>query len=243
MKLGGKTAVVTGGGSGIGAGVALALAAEGCRVVISGRHLDKLREVAAKHKSAPAIEVFEADVADRQSVARLFQWVAEKVGPVHILVNSAGTNIKNRMMANMDPADWDRVLAINATGAFDCMREVLPQMRERRDGLIVNICSTSGKRAWMLGGVAYSASKFAMSALSTAAGNEEAANGIRITSICPGEVDTPILNNRPTPVTAEQRAKMLQPEDVAAAVMLVATLPPRAHIVEMIIKPLVQEFV
>jgi NAD(P)-dependent dehydrogenase (short-subunit alcohol dehydrogenase family) len=243
MKLAGKTAVVTGGGSGIGAGAALAMAAEGCRVVISGRHVDKLREVAGRHKGSPAIEVHEVDVADRANVNELFAWVAERVGPVHILVNSAGTNIKNRMMANMVPEDWDRVLAINATGAFNCMQAVLPQMRERRDGLIVNICSTSGKRAWKLGGVAYSASKFAMSALSTAAGNEEAANGIRVTSICPGEVDTPILDNRPKPVTAEQRAKMLQPGDVAAAVMLVATLPPRAHVVEMIIKPIVQEFV
>jgi NAD(P)-dependent dehydrogenase (short-subunit alcohol dehydrogenase family) len=243
MKLQGKTAVVTGGGSGIGAAIAKSLAAEGCRVVIAGRQIEKLHAVAQQIKDEPAIEVHEADVADRASVKRLFAWVAEKIGPVHILVNAAGINIKNRMMAEMEPEQWDKVMAINATGAYNCIHAVLPQMRQRHDGLIVNISSTSGKRAWKLGGVAYSASKFAMTALSTAVANEEGVNGIRVTAICPGEVDTPILENRPKPVSAEHRARMLQPEDVAAAVLMVATLPPRAHVHEMIIKPTTQEFV
>ena len=122
------------------------------------------------------------------------------------------------------------------------MAAVLPQMRQRRDGLIINISSTSGMRATRLGGVGYNASKFAMTALSTAAANEEAVNGIRITAICPGEVDTPILENRATPPTPEHRATMLQPADIAAAVLLVATLPPRAHVAEMVIKPTTQEY-
>jgi NAD(P)-dependent dehydrogenase (short-subunit alcohol dehydrogenase family) len=243
MKLKGKTAVVTGGGSGIGAAIAKSLAAEGCRVVIAGRQVEKLLEVAKQFKCEPAIEVHEADVADRANVNRLFAWVAENIGPVHLLVNAAGINIKDRMMAEMEPEQWDRVMAINATGAYNCIHAVLPQMRARHDGLIVNISSTSGKRAWKLGGVAYSASKFAMTALSTAVANEEGVNGIRVTAICPGEVDTPILENRPKPVSAEHRAKMLQPEDIATAVLMVATLPPRAHVHEMIIKPTTQEFV
>ncbi|HEY2881791.1 MAG TPA: SDR family oxidoreductase [Pirellulales bacterium] len=242
MKLSGKTAVVTGGGSGIGAAVAHALAAEGCRVVIAGRQVEKLREVAAHFKGAPAIEVHECDVADRGSVNKLFAWIKEKIGDVHILVNGAGVNIKNRMMSDMRPEQWDQVMAINATGAYNCMYEVLPQMRKRKDGVIVNISSTSGKRAAKLGGVAYNASKFALTALSVSVANEEANNGIRVTAICPGEVDTPILANRPSAVSDEHRARMLQPEDIAAAVMLVATLPPRAHVLEMIIKPITQEF-
>jgi NADP-dependent 3-hydroxy acid dehydrogenase YdfG len=143
----------------------------------------------------------------------------------------------------MQPEQWDELLATNATGAYNCMHAVLPQMRARRDGIIINISSTSGKRAWKLGGVGYSASKFAMTALSTAAANEEGARGIRVTAICPGEVDTPLMENRPTPPTQEHRSRMLQPEDVAAAVLLVATLPPRAHVAEMIIKPTMQEYV
>jgi NAD(P)-dependent dehydrogenase (short-subunit alcohol dehydrogenase family) len=243
MQLSGKTAVVTGGGSGIGAAVAKALAEAGARVVITGRHAEKLRQAAAKFTGQPAIEVHEADVADRASVNKLFAWIADKIGPVHILVNAAGTNIKNRTLAEMRPEQWDELLAINATGAYNCMHAVLPNMRERRDGVIVNISSTSGKRAWKLGGVGYSASKFALTALSTAAANEEGVHGIRVTAICPGEVDTPLMKNRPAPPTPEHLARMLQPEDVAAAVMLVATLPPRAHVAEMIIKPTTQEYV
>jgi NADP-dependent 3-hydroxy acid dehydrogenase YdfG len=243
MKLKGKTGVVTGGGSGIGAAIALALAGEGCRVAIAGRQIEKLRAVAANFNGQPSIDVQEVDVANRESTKKLFDWVADKIGPIDILVNAAGVNIKNRSMAEMRPEQWDELMAINATGAYNCIHAVLPQMRKRHDGVIINISSTSGKRAWKLGGVAYNASKFAMTALSTAVANEEGVNGIRVTAICPGEVDTPILANRPTPVSAEHRSRILQPEDVAAAALLVATLPPRAHVAEMIIKPTIQEFV
>jgi NADP-dependent 3-hydroxy acid dehydrogenase YdfG len=123
------------------------------------------------------------------------------------------------------------------------MAAVLSEMRKRRDGLIINICSTSGKRAGKLGGVAYSASKFAVSAISTAVAGEVSNEGVRVTSLCPGEVDTPILANRPSAVSDEHRARMLLPEDIAASALLIATLPPRAHVLEMIIKPTTQEFV
>src|SRR4029078_2056656 len=115
----------------------------------------------------------------------------------------------------MEPPDWDRVMAINATGVYNAMYAVLPQMRERRDGLIVNISSISGKRAAALGGVAYNASKFAVAALGISVANEEAPNNIRITTIYPGEVDTPILEHRPQPVSADRRAKMHVARDAA----------------------------
>src|SRR5437868_11956628 len=103
MKLSDKTALITGGGSGIGAATAWTLAEEGAHVIIAGRHLDKLKETAAQFKGQPPIEVHEVDVANRDSVNQLFQWVAEKIGPIHILVNAAGVNIKNRTMAEMQP--------------------------------------------------------------------------------------------------------------------------------------------
>jgi NADP-dependent 3-hydroxy acid dehydrogenase YdfG len=241
-SLSSKTALVTGGGSGIGLGIALALAAEGCRVAIAGRRLEVLQEAAATWIGQPAILVHEVDVADRGSVERLFGWAGKELGPIDILVNAAGVNIKNRLMSNMTPPDWDRVLAINATGVYNCMYFVLPQMRQRKDGLIVNISSISGKRAAALGGVAYNASKFAMSALGTSVSNEEVPNNIRVTNIYPGEVDTPILEHRPQPVSAERRAKMLLPEDVANLVVAIAKLPPRAHVPELVIKPTTAEY-
>jgi NAD(P)-dependent dehydrogenase (short-subunit alcohol dehydrogenase family) len=243
MKLEGKTAVVTGGGTGIGLGIAHALAAEGCRVVIAGRREDKLREAAAAWPGEPPLLAHPVDVTSRESVARLFAWATEQLGQIDILVNSAGTNIRTRSMAEMRPEQWDQVLAINATGAYNCLYAVLPHMRQRRGGLIVNISSVSGKRALTLGGVAYCASKFAMSALGTIVGNEEAAHGIRVTNVYPGEVNTPILELRPEPVSDERKAAMLQPEDIGDLIATIASLPPRAHVPEVVLKPTVQQLV
>jgi len=243
MKLEGKTAVITGGGTGIGLAIAQAFALEGCRVVIAGRREEILREAAEAWTSEPPLLYHTVDVTDRQSVAQLFDWANQQLGRIDILVTSAGINIKTRSMATMSPEQWDQVMAINATGAYNCMYEVLPQMRERRDGLIMNISSIAGKRALALGGIAYCAAKFAMSALGTAVGNEDAVNGIRVTNIYPGEVNTPILVNRPEPVSDERKAAMVQPEDVGDLAVTIAALPPRSHVPEVIIKPLVQEYV
>ena len=237
MELKGKGVLITGGGTGIGRGIALALAREGCKVAISGRRIELLRETSALVKSQPPIQIFQADVADRKSVERLFAWAANEIGPIHILITSAGINVKRRSPAQLAPEDWDRILQINATGTFNSIYQVLPQMRERREGLIINISSIAGKRANTLSGVAYIASKFAMTALGTTLGLEEAKHGIRITNLYPGEVDTPILNERPQLLSAEHRATILQPEDVAAAVLMVARLPAHAHVPELVIKP------
>lgn len=242
MHLAGKVAVITGGGSGIGLAIAEMLSGEGCRTVLAGRTADRLRTAATHWKQGPPPEVHPVDVADRDQVDQLFTWVQTQLGPVDILVNSAGVNITARSMAEMTPAQWDQVLAVNVTGAYNCMHAVLPQMRERHWGMIINISSVSGKRVTVLGGVAYCASKFAMTALGTAVGNEEAERGIRVTNIYPGEVDTPILLQRPEPVSEERRASMLQPEDVARMVQAIVRLPERAHVPELVIKPAVQPY-
>ncbi len=241
MKLTGKTAIITGGGTGIGKAIAHALAAEGAKVAIAGRRADKLR-IAAEANNLIQLLHHEVDVTDRSSVARLFQWAAESLGPIDILVNGAGANIVDRTLADTTPEAWDQLMAINATGAFNCLSAVLPQMRERKDGLIVNISSVAGKRTLKLAGLAYCASKFAMTALGTFASLELGPLGIRVTNIYPGEVDTPILENRPTPITPEHRARILQPEDVAAAVVMIACLPSRANVSEFVIKPTTQDF-
>lgn len=242
MRLQGRTAVVTGGGTGIGLGIARALAAEGCRVAIAGRREEKLRQAVESCTGVEPMKYRCVDVADRPSVTSLFEWATSEFGVIDILVNAAGINIVRRSMADMDPNEWDQVMAVNATGAYNCMQAVLPGMRQRRVGLIINISSVAGRRALTLGGIAYCASKFAMTALGTAVGNEVAADGVRVTNIYPGEVNTPILENRPVPVSEERKAAMVQPEDFAELVVAIACLDPRAHVPDITLKPTVQEF-
>ena len=242
MELKDKTVLVTGGGSGIGLGIALALAGEGCRVAITGRNAAKLKSAAAQFEGRPPILTRPCDVADRAAVEELFAWVGQELGPLEILVNSAGINVPNRRITELKPEDWDRMLAINTTGCFNCIYAALPGMRERRSGLIVNISSIAGKRAMKLGGAGYCASKFALTALGTTIGLEERPNGIHVTNIYPGEVNTPILAERPTPVPPEKLARMLLPEDIASLVVTIAKLPPRALVPELVITPLYQEY-
>jgi NADP-dependent 3-hydroxy acid dehydrogenase YdfG len=242
MTLSGKTVLITGGGTGIGAGCALALAKQGCRVAISGRTAERLAHAAGQFNGDPSILTCVADVGERDSVAELFDWANRELGRIDILINSAGINVPKRSMAELSPEDWDTLMQVNATGTYNCIHAVLPQMKERQDGLIINISSIAGMRASLLGGVAYSASKFAMSALGLSIAREVKDEGIRITTIYPGEVETPILDNRPVPVSAEHRARILQPEDLAAAVLMIAELPPRANVSEIVIKPTTQDF-
>ena len=242
-QLAGKIVAITGGGTGIGAGIARGLAAAGCRVTIGGRRLEPLQEVASSVASEHPIRCQTIDVASPESVTSFFQTIRSEVGEVDILVNSAGINIQKRTMAEMSPEDWERVLSINASGAYRCMHEVLPAMRARKDGLVVNISSVAGKRAITLGGVVYCASKFAMTALGTAVSNEVRNEGVRITNVYPGEVNTPILDNRPTPVSQEHKDAILQPEDIASVIVSICALPPRANVPEIVIKPTIQEWV
>ena len=243
IDLKGQVVVITGGGSGIGAGIAHTLASQGCHVVIGGRRMETLAEVVDAAPEGPEpITAQTLDVADDASISAFFDFVESKFQKVDILVNSAGVNIVNRTMAAMEPEQWDNVLRINATGAYRCMHRVLPAMRQRRSGIVINISSVAGKRAISLGGVAYAASKFAMTALGTATSNEVRQEGVRITNVYPGEVNTPILDRRPVPVGDDHRAAILQPDDIAALVLTICQLPPRAHVPEIVIKPTIQEW-
>ena len=242
MSFAGKNVLIAGGGTGIGAGCALAFAEAGARVAISGRREDKLKQVADSYSGDNAILYKSADVSEREDVQQLMEWANAELGHIDIMVNCAGINIAKRQMEVLDPADWDKLIKVNATGAYNVIHAVLPQMRQRKDGVIINVSSIAGVRASLLGGVAYSASKFAMTALGTCVGLEERNNGIRVTNVYPGEVETPILDARPVPVSAEHRAKILQPSDVASMVVAIAMLPPRAHVPDIVIKPTTQEF-
>jgi NAD(P)-dependent dehydrogenase (short-subunit alcohol dehydrogenase family) len=236
-RLKGKTALVTGGGSGIGLAAARLLLDEGAKVAITGRNEEKLRRAAGELGAGDRLIYRAADVADLGQVQALVQDVTRRLGPIDILINNAGLNIKERTFRELTPENWHLLLGANLHGAFYCMYAMLPQMRERRDGLIININSISGKRSNPLGGLAYNAAKFGLRGLAMGLAAEEKDNGIRVCNIYPGEVNTPILEARPTPVDEERRRAMLQAEDVASAVLFLATLPPRVSIPELVITP------
>ncbi|HKI33014.1 MAG TPA: SDR family oxidoreductase [Gemmataceae bacterium] len=242
-KLTGKRALVTGGGSGIGLAVARLFLEEGAKVAITGRDEAKLRRAAADLAAGDRLLYRACDVSDPAQVGAVVGHVGERWGGIDLLVNNAGTNIKERSIRQLTPEKWQLLIRSNLDGAFYCIHAVLPQMLQRKDGVIVNVCSVAGKRAGPLGGAAYAAAKFGMSALGICLAAEEKDSGVRVSNVYPGEVDTPILEVRPTPVSAEQRAKILRPEDVAAAVLFVATLPPHVSVPELVIKPTAQVYV
>jgi NADP-dependent 3-hydroxy acid dehydrogenase YdfG len=242
-KLTGKTALITGGGSGIGLATAKLLLDEGARVAIAGRDAAKLQRAADSLKAGDRLIHHAADVSKPDQAAALIKAVTTKLGRIDILVNNAGTNIKERKFRELTPERWKLLIGANLEGAFYCTHAVLPQMLERKDGLIINVNSIAGKRANPLGGPAYAAAKFGLHGLMTAVAAEEKGNGVRFSSIYPGEVNTPILDARPNPLDKAHLQSILQPEDVAAAVLFIATLPPRANIPELVITPSAVAFV
>jgi NADP-dependent 3-hydroxy acid dehydrogenase YdfG len=238
-----KTALVTGAGSGIGRSITATLAEMGLRVALLGRHREKLERARAELKTGrDAAFVAACDISDRFAVTAVVDQILTAFDGIDVLVCNAGTNVKNRSLESLDPTDWDRMIATNLTGSFNLVHAILPMMRQKQNGLVIQICSVSGLRASTLGGAGYSASKFGQSALGICLGREEGARGIRSSVIYPGEVNTPILDARPVPVGAERRQAILQPEDVAAAVRFLVELHPRAHVPELIIKPTVDDF-
>lgn len=231
-----RRVLVTGGGSGIGLETARGFLGGGAAVAITGRNAQKLQRAAAD-LGGERLFYQPADLSVPEQVDNLLRQVNERFGGIDILVNNAGLNIKQRAFRELTPEGWRTVFAANLDAAFYCTRSVLPSMRQRRDGLIIFIGSIAGKRPGPLGGAAYAAAKSALRSMALCLGAEEKDNGIRVSVIAPGEVDTPILEARPQAITDQQRARILQPADVAAAVLFVAGLPPRATVPELIVTP------
>ncbi|HIM57160.1 MAG TPA: SDR family oxidoreductase [Candidatus Latescibacteria bacterium] len=238
MKLSEKVVLITGGGSGVGAAIARVCAREGARVVVIGRDEVKLKAVC--DCIGRAASCFAADVTDRPRVKEVVDGVIADRGRIDILVNNAGVNVVDRALAKLTPENWDLQMDINVTGSFNLIHAVLPHMRQRREGTIISISSLAGTQPSVLAGTAYSASKHGMSVLTKMVDLEESVNGIRATVISPGEINTPILDQRPVKVSDEHKARILQPEDIGEAVLYVGSLPPRVCIPEMLIKPLGQ---
>lgn len=241
-KLAGKVAVITGGGSGVGKAAAALFLREGAKVVIAGRDGSKLDAVLAELKAGSNLIAVPTDVTVAEQCRALIDAATKAFGGVDILVNNAGTNLKARTIRELTPEAWDMMVRTNLDGSFYCMKAVLPQMFDRKDGVIVNVVSVAGKRANPLGGAAYVAAKFGMGGLGLVLANEEKDSGVRVSNVYPGEIDTPILVHRPTPVNEAHRAIILKPEDVAEAILFVASLPPRVSVPELVIKPTAQMY-
>src|SRR3954470_13451929 len=233
----GKVAWITGGGSGIGLAGALEFAPAGANVVVSGLSAETLKKAEKELKAAGNAEVIAMDVSDQKEVAKTAAAILKRLGHIDILVNSAGINSPRRNFHNVSLESWDQIVAINLSGMFYCCHAVLPSMRARKDGLIVNVSSWAGRYATTLTGPRYNATKSAVVALTESINMEECANGIRATSVLPGEVATPILEKRPVPPPPEERARMLQAEDLGKTILFIASLPPRACVNEIIVSP------
>ena len=236
--LSGKVAWMTGAGSGMGLSGAQHLAAAGATVIMSGRRADVLeREADSIRKAGGKAEVAALDVSNALSVQGVVQSILARHDKLDILVNSAGLNHPQRFWRNQTVASWDEVIRVNLDGTFYCAHAVLPSMRRRKDGLVINISSWAGKYTLAMAGAAYNGSKHAVVALTETINMEECVNGIRACAICPAEVATPILDRRPVPPSPEERARMLQADDLGKTILWIAEQPPHVCINEITISP------
>lgn len=239
QSLANQVAWITGAGTGIGLASARALAEAGAIVVLSGRRRELLQAAASTIVQAGGrAEVEVLDVCDAAAVAATAQRIlARHAGRLDILVNSAGTNTPRRFWRDQSPEGWRQVIATNLDSTFYTAHAVLPAMRARRSGLVINISSWAGVHHPKLTGPAYNGSKHAVTAMTETINMEDGVNGIRACAICPGEVATSILDTRPQPPSAEERARMLQPEDLGRTVRFIAEMPPHACINQVIVSP------
>ena len=237
-QLDGKVAWVTGAGTGIGEAGAKALAREGATVVLSGRRREPLAAVSRAIETAGGRAVVEpGDMTDAKRVTEIAESIRERFGRLDILVNNAGNNVKERSWKELTPERIDTVIDANLSSAFYCAWAALPMMREQKDGVLIHTASWAGRYVSVLSGPGYTAAKHGVVAMSHELNMEEFANGIRSTVLCPGEVATPILERRPVPVSDEDKARMIQSDDMGEIILFVATRPKHIVLNEMVIGP------
>ena len=230
--LDGRVALVTGAGTGIGRAVAVDLVNAGAEVIVCGRRMEPLEETVSIMGSGSALS---ADLTDPDAIEGLANTVVARHGGVDILVNNAGFSSKIRSARYIGAEEWRGVMDVNTMGPAMLTRALLPSMVERENGDVVMISSMAGLRPSIMAGVVYSAAKAAARAYMDVLYQEVRAEGVRCTTIFPGEVDTPILDNRALPPDASKRALMMMPEDISAAVLMSVCLPRRATVTELAI--------
>lgn len=235
-RLAGRVVLVAGASSGMGRAAAIACAREGADVALVARRQPALEEVAAGvGELGRRAVVCPADLTDPVATDRAFALAVERLGPIDVVIITAGTNIRDRALVNLSQAGWDEVIAGNVETAFQVTRAAVPRLRGR-GGRIIYVSSLAVQRP-DTSGVAYQAAKHAVVGLAHGTMQEEKANGIRTTVIFPGLTDTPLVLKRPTPTPPDVLARALRPEDVADACVFVAGLPARVHVPELHMAP------
>ena len=238
MRLEGNVCIITGGGSGIGRGAALAMAQEGATVVVNGRTESKLVSVKAEVEAAGGTAVSYAfDVADYDAVEQMAADVLDKFGRIDVLVNNAGHSSQHRRLLNTPPEEMRSVIDSNLMGTFFCTKAVVPAMLAAKSGTIINISSLAAVTPGPFSGFAYGAAKAAVINFTEFLNADLRNTGIRASVVVPGEVATPILDKRPIPPDAAARETMVDVDETSAAILLIATLPQRSNIPELVIRP------
>ena len=230
-----KVAWITGAGSGIGQNAAIKLSKLGMKIILSGRNKKKLKETALKCGDNFLIKTL--DVCNKQSVQDVVSEIKKEFKYIDVLVNCAGINIENRDWDNIHENEWDNVIQTNLNGLFYCCRSVIPLMKQKMDGLIINVSSWSGNHVSLLSGVSYTSSKHALNAMTETINMKYCNYGIRACALCPGEVSTAILDKRPKKLSIEQKNKMLQPDDLGETIAFLCEMPKHVCINELTISP------
>ena len=237
-RLAGKIAWITGAGSGIGEAAALALADEGATTVLTGRTREKLEHVAARiRQQGGEAFVQPAELTDAKQVQKVGEFIRNTLGRLDILVNNAGINIVDRHWDKLTPEGIDQLVHGNLSQALYCVTVALPMMRAQKDGVLIHTASIAGRFIGGFPGPIYGAAKHGIVAMSHSINMEECVNGIRSTVFLPGEVATPILDKRPNPVSAEERARMVQSEDCGDLIRYIACLPKHVVMNEVHLSP------
>ncbi len=238
QQLSGKIVWITGAGSGVGESAAVLMARAGATVVLTGRRVEPLEAVAARIASEGGTAMVAAgDVTDKAMASSVVAQIVARFGRLDILVNNAGMNIKNRKLAELTPDTVDEMVAGNLNGAYYNVLAALNVMRQQKDGVLIHTASWAGKYISQISGSTYSTAKAAVIAMSETINIEEFRNGIRSSVLCPNEIATPMLEKRPVKVTDDEKARMLQMDDMGNLIVYIASQPPHVCINEVVISP------